>query len=134
MIEFFTCCIQQKDTILKWKLNAHNDHHELPQLIYFFYHCSVIWMPTQVAVQIEKFRLNLDGFFWNMCYFSLANIKKNKKHAHLATFCSIWFPILTLTLIKREAFSSNFAEDSRTLNTAAYKTYNILKINLYMSC
>lgn len=91
-------------------------------------------MQTQVAVQIEKFRLNLDGFFWNMCYFSLANIKKNKKHAHLATFYSIWFPILTLTLIKKEAFSSNFAEDSRTLNTAAYKTYNILKINLYMSC
>lgn len=91
-------------------------------------------MQTQVVVQIEKFSLNLDGFFWNMCYFSLANMKKNKKYAHLANFYSILFPVLTLTLIKKEAFSNNFAEDSRTLNTAAYKTYNIIKINLYMSC
>lgn len=95
---------------------------------YVFYFCSIIWMHIQVIVQIQKFNFNSDAFFWNTCYVILANIKKIRKLFHLDIFCSILFSILTLTLIKKEAFASNFAEDSRTLNSAAYKTYTFKRL------
>lgn len=63
-----------------------------------------------------------------MCYVILTNIKKLRKLSNLDTFCSILFPILALTLIKKEAFANNFAEDSRTLNTVAYKTYTFKRL------